>query len=158
MNAASSELWGGELDVRYQASANLDVFASAAYVQTEFKNFQTLTEDFSGNDFPYAPDLTASFGASYVFNNGLTISGDINYTGSSFSDPENTVEKKNDSYWLTNLQASYGFDNGLQLVGFVKNLFDEDYTLAQFDGSIATGQTLTAGEGRTVGAFLTANF
>ena len=107
---------------------------------------------------PLAPDLTASLGASYVFNNGLTLSGDINYTGRTFSDPENDPALKNDSYWLANLQASYEFDNGLQLVGYVKNLFDEDYTLARFDGSLGSGQTLTAGEGRTFGAFLTARF
>ncbi|MEM9911427.1 MAG: TonB-dependent receptor [Pseudomonadota bacterium] len=159
VNSASSELWGGELDVRYQASANMAVFAAVAYVQTEFKNFATIAGgDFSGNSFPYAPELTASFGASYVFSNGITISGDVNYTGSSFSDPANTQALKNESYWLANLQASYEFANGIQLVGYVKNLFDEDYTIGRFSGGALTGASLNAGEERTFGAFLTARF
>ncbi|MEM6481003.1 MAG: hypothetical protein AAF681_04090, partial [Pseudomonadota bacterium] len=78
--------------------------------------------------------------------------------GSSFSDPANTQALKNESYWLANLQASYEFANGIQLVGYVKNLFDEDYTIGRFSGGALTGASLNAGEERTFGAFLTARF
>lgn len=158
-NAGSSELWGAELDYRQLVTDNLEVFALAAYSKTEFKDFVFNGVQLAGNSFVGAPELTATLGANYAFNNGLTIGADVVYTGSSFSDFENTPERENDSYWTANLNASYTFENGVVLTGYVRNLFDEEYTTFINPVNGATGQqAVEAGTPREFGAFLTYTF
>ncbi|MEM6480898.1 MAG: TonB-dependent receptor [Pseudomonadota bacterium] len=152
-NAASSELWGGEIDYRQLFNDNLEVFASAAFVQTRLGNYVVNGQDFSGNSFPGAPEVTASLGATYRFDNGLSIGGDINYTGSYFNDNANTAALENDDFLITNVNANYEFDNGLVLTAYARNLFNEQYTLTRS----ATGIDVL-GPDREYGFFVTANF
>ncbi|MEM9911450.1 MAG: TonB-dependent receptor [Pseudomonadota bacterium] len=118
-NAGSSKLWGAEIDFRMLVTDQLSLLASAAYLQTEYEDYNFRGTQLAGNEFQFAPELMASLGAEYEFGNGLRLSGDINYTGESFSDPQNTPALQNDAAWVTNLNASYAFNNGVQLNAFV---------------------------------------
>ncbi|MEM9242057.1 MAG: TonB-dependent receptor, partial [Pseudomonadota bacterium] len=106
-----------------------------------------------GNSFQGAPEIQASFGANYAFDNGFSIGGDVNYTSSAFSDAENSSEFENDAYWVANVNANYVFDNGLVLTAYARNLFDEEYT-TQKTASGFVGM----GPRREYGLYLTANF
>ncbi|MEM6577917.1 MAG: TonB-dependent receptor, partial [Pseudomonadota bacterium] len=152
-NAASSELWGGEIDYRQLFNDNFEVFAGAAFVQTRLGNYVVNGQDFSGNSFPGAPEVAASLGATYSFDSGLSIGGDINYTGSYFNDNANTPALKNDDFLITNVNANYEFDNGLVLTAYARNLFNEQYTLSRS----ATGIDVL-GPDREYGFYVTANF
>lgn len=152
-NTADSELWGAEFDYRQLVTDNLEVFASAALSRTRYGDYDRSGTQLRGNSFFFAPEVMASFGANYVFDSGFSIAGDVNYTSSTFSDAENLSEFENDSYWVTNVSASYLFDNGLALNAYARNLFDEDYTTQQTEtGFIGKGPR------REYGLFLTAEF
>jgi outer membrane receptor protein involved in Fe transport len=156
-NAGKSEYWGGELDVRAEVTRNLSVFALAAYVQTEFTDFVSNGVQLAGNEFIGAPKLMTTLGADYEFDNGWRIGGDISYTDSSYSDVENTSARENDAHALTNVRAAYMFDNGVEVIGSVENLFDESYTTARRN-PVGTDGTVTPGAPRTVSVFLRAEW
>lgn len=157
-NAGSSKLWGAEINFRTSVTDQLTFLASAAYLQTEYEDYLFRGTQLAGNEFQFAPELIASLGAEYEFRNGLRLGGNVNYIGASFSDPENTPELRNDAAWVANLNASYAFDNGVELNAFVRNLFDEDYTTNRINAIGTPGGFLTAGDPREFGIFVSASF
>ncbi|MEM9247740.1 MAG: TonB-dependent receptor [Pseudomonadota bacterium] len=157
-NAGESEVWGAEIDYRQFVTDALEVFASAAYAETEYKDFVSGGEQLAGNEFPFAPKLKASLGAYYTFANGLGIGGDVTYTSKSFSNPQNTDDLENEAFWVTNLSANYAFENGAVLTGYVRNLFDEDYTTTLNRPLGTPGGFASIGAPREIGAFLSYTF
>ncbi|MEM6387091.1 MAG: TonB-dependent receptor [Pseudomonadota bacterium] len=154
-NVADSDLWGAEIDYSQTVNSNLEVFASAAVVKTEYGSFLDVNgNQIDGNSFSLAPELVGSFGANYTFDNGLSIGGDINYTSSSFSDTANTPALENDDYWVTNVNVNYIFDNGAVLTAYARNLFDEVYTIQRNTVSDFT----IFGKRREYGVFVTMEF
>lgn len=153
-NAANSKLWGAELDYRQLFYENLELFASAALTKTDYGDAVGVGGNaLDGNSFQGAPEIQASFGVNYAFDNGFSIGGDVNYTSSAFSDAENSSEFENDAYWVANVNANYVFDNGLVLTAYARNLFDEEYTTQKTaSGFVGTGPR------REYGLYLTANF
>ncbi|MEM6482906.1 MAG: TonB-dependent receptor, partial [Pseudomonadota bacterium] len=151
-NTADSDLWGAELEYRQLVNDNLDVFVSAAFNQSEYGDYVDGGVQVGGNSFPNAPEVAALLGANYTFDNGLSIGGDVTYTSRTFSDPSNLPQFENDGYWVTNVNASYVFANDWVLTAYVRNLFDESYTITQ-------SPTFTQeGAEREFGVFVTANF
>ncbi|MEM8594888.1 MAG: TonB-dependent receptor [Pseudomonadota bacterium] len=148
-NAGESRLWGAEFSATYFPTDRLELFGSFGYANTEYLDYVTGADDFTGNEFPAAPKFTGAFGAAYSFDNGISIGVDASYTGSSFNDPDNTDRTKADSRFLVNAQISYetgGFLGGL----YVRNLLDNDYSESRFGTDPLLSRT---GEPLTVGAF-----
>ena len=156
LNAGKSELWGAELTVEGDATDNLSLFGSLGYVQTEFLRFTTGGVDFSGNEFPGAPQWTAAVGGSYAWDSGVTLSLDTSYTGASYFDAANNVGNRSDDRWLVNAQVTYENDYGWLTGVYVRNLFDRDYAVQR--NTSATGTQVRTGEPMTVGAFVTKTF
>ncbi|MEM9477906.1 MAG: TonB-dependent receptor [Pseudomonadota bacterium] len=127
-NAANSRLWGAEIQYSEFVTDELEFFASAAYVNNRYGDYVLNGVQQAGNQFPFAPEITANFGANYTFSNGLFVSGDVNYTSSNFSDAANTAALENDDYWLVNLNASYIIQDEVELTAYVRNLLDEEYS------------------------------
>jgi outer membrane receptor protein involved in Fe transport len=153
VNAGESEYYGFEMDGQWRPRAPIELFASAAYVKTEFLDFVDGGNDFSGNEFRDAPEWTAAAGATYFFDNGIYLGGDVSYTSSSFLDAANTVE--NDSRFLTNVRVGYQ-SGDWEAFAYAKNLFDEDYA---FGEQTAGGQTIVrAGDPLTAGIVVQARF
>lgn len=157
-NAGSSELWGAEIDMRVRASENVEVYAGLAYARTEFKEFFFNGVQLAGNELIRAPEWSGTLGASYDFGNGLRVGGDVNYTGATFSDPTNTQALRNGDYWLFNANVSYDLSDTVQLSGFIKNIFDEQYTVRQSAGGGFVPANSDVGTGREFGFFLNATF
>lgn len=149
-NAGESEMYGLELSVEGEPTDQLSLFANLGLNHTEIK--KAADPALVGNSFDFAPEATFALGASYAFNNGLTVSADASYTGSSYQDVENTA--KVDARWLLNTHATYDWGNGLVAGVYIRNLLDHDYTTSNYlaDGLVRTG------EPRTVGAYLTKTF
>ncbi|MEM9278994.1 MAG: TonB-dependent receptor, partial [Pseudomonadota bacterium] len=137
---------GAEIDAKWSPDDNLDLFASAAYVETEFLEFLDGGNDFSGNEFRDAPNFTASAGATYNFDNGTYVSGDVSYTGTSYSDAANTI--RNDSRFLVNLRIGHREENW-EIFAYARNLFDEEYLSG--GATIGANTFAFSGEPRTVG-------
>ncbi len=130
-NAGKSRLFGGEFELTALATENLELFASGAFVRTEFQEFVALGQDFSGNEFNYAPRFSAAAGATYWFDNGIFISADGSYTDNSFDDTANTTEI--DSRFLVNARIGYEAEH-FEVFAFARNLFDRDYAVRRFSG------------------------
>ncbi|MEM9439392.1 MAG: TonB-dependent receptor [Pseudomonadota bacterium] len=137
-NAGKSRLYGGEIELVAQATDNLDVFASAAYVETELVEFTTNGNVLDGNEFPGAPKFTSAAGGTYYFENGFFLSADASYTGSAFSDAANTDALKSDSRFLVNARTGYETESWNVTV-YTRNLFDKDYATSRFNTGSGIG-------------------
>ncbi|MEM8554195.1 MAG: TonB-dependent receptor [Pseudomonadota bacterium] len=150
-NAGESEYWGGEVTVQAAATPDLDVYATIGYVKSNIIDFENNGVDFSGNEFPQAPQWTGSLGGTYSFANGLRLGLDASYTDSAFFNVDNDPRYTSDAHWVVNAQAAYDW-RGLTAGLYVRNLLDEDYAVTRRPGGGATNAVV--GEPLTVGAYL----
>ena len=153
INAGESRLWGAELDVRADISSNLEMYGGLAYVNTEFQDFVFEGSQLAGNEFPYAPEFTASIGSTYTFENGVYIGGDINLTSSGFTDVQNTVGQTFDERMLVNLRAGYRADTW-EAFAYLNNAFDESYVTRRTSGT----SRIEVGDPREFGIVFQARF
>lgn len=156
-NAGESSLWGAEVAIDYAATGALDLFATVGYTRTEFDDFVSGGQDFTGNELPNAPDWTGSVGGVYRLNNGWSLGVDASYTSAAFSDAANSSNLKTDDRFLVNAQLNYERD-GLLAGLYVRNLFDVDYAENRFRSRGQNQVLASAGEPLTVGAFLQYEF
>ncbi|MEO0427466.1 MAG: TonB-dependent receptor [Pseudomonadota bacterium] len=145
VNAGESRLLGGELELRGQPIPGLELFGSVGIAETEFLDFVDGEDDFSGNEFPNASPVTAAFGGSYAFENGIVLGADASFTAGAFGSAANLEETKSDGRFLVNAQVGYEQDTwGVYL--YARNLLDNDYrTQVLSNGRSRTGEPLTVG-------------
>ncbi len=158
VNAGKSQLYGFELDARWQVNSNLNVNANLGYTRTRFKEFLTRVGndvvDFAGNQFPFAPQWTGSVGGEYYFDNGFVIDAIGNYTSSSFEAATNLPGDKSDSYFVVNGRVGYEADSWSAFV-FARNLFDRTY-LPRKRSDPGGDPFDNIGEPRIIGVMITA--
>ncbi|MEM9556082.1 MAG: TonB-dependent receptor [Acidobacteriota bacterium] len=139
VNAGSSRLYGLEAQVDYRVSEALDVFGSLGWVETEFTDFTDGDEDFTGNEFPFAPNLSGTLGMNWRPADLWLLSASVNYQDSYFSEQDNDPRFKADERTLVNLRLSYDWDQ-VTLAAFARNLFDEDYLIQAFPNGARSGE------------------
>lgn len=150
INAGESEAYGFELELLASPADGLTLGGAVAYNKTEFIDFDTGTQNFSGNPFALSPEWTASVQAVYEHPSGLFISANGSYVDDRFQ-----FERASNflgSYFLTNMQAGYRADN-FTLSVFVNNVFDEEY-LTQNRSFVFS----TVGDPRVVGGSILVEF
>ncbi|MCY1381760.1 TonB-dependent siderophore receptor [compost metagenome] len=109
----------------------------------------------SGEDFLFSPRYKASLGATYRWNDRLTLNTDVVYQSTSPSEYEFNAagevidERRSDNYWLANFNAEYKLTRNIAVSGFVKNAFDKEYITNNRSGDI-----IDVGAPRTVGLAL----
>ncbi|MEM1148612.1 MAG: TonB-dependent receptor, partial [Pseudomonadota bacterium] len=85
VNAGESELSGLEATLDYQVNENWDVFASIGLLSTEISadDREIVQADPSqslvGNEFPFAPEYTATIGTSFQYPSGWSGTVDMNF-------------------------------------------------------------------------------
>lgn len=147
-NAASSELYGGELELTYKVSPALSVNAGVAYLHNEFTNFQDAavfapgpggllvpaTEDLSGRTVPRAPEFTGFAGFDYTADIGswsMRLGANANYTGSydyTAGAGGPLRRDRQDSYILVNASATlYAPGDRFYIKAYARNLTGEKY-------------------------------
>lgn len=134
-NAGKSEIQGLEVIFEYAVSDTLSTYVSAAHSKTEYKNFPSQIQDFSGNEFKLAPETTGTFGGRYASETGFFINANLAYEGHSYADDANTIDI--DSHVVANLYVGYEADDW-KLEAYSTNLFDEQYPTLIF-GSLING-------------------
>lgn len=94
-----------------------------SYVNPEITSGQ-----YDGNTFAGVPEWTLNIGATYKFTEKLYTNLDVYYQADAYAedDFDNHFGKDND-YVTVDAKVSYTLDNGLELYGGVRNLFDEEY-------------------------------
>ena len=188
VNAGESELYGFELALDAAVTDTISVFAAFGYVETEFTDFVTATEELTGNEFNNASPVTASAGISWAGYEGFSIVADVNYRDEFYSvstnDPTRVVFvdvtndagdvigqretcsatpcndplTRVDSSVVANMKAGYSADNWSVFL-FARNLFDEDYaTQRNAPGGFAAEGQLRTGEPRVFGAEFNISF
>ena len=96
---------------------------SASFVESEIKDGVN-----KGNEFPGVPKWTVNLGATYSFTEKLIGNIDMYYQSSAYgnSDFANTSGKNNE-YTTVDTNVTYKVDDGLEVYGGIRNLFDEEY-------------------------------
>lgn len=136
VNAAQAHTYGIEFEGALRVTSNWDIKGSAAYLQTEFEDFQNPTgaanTDYSGNELPSAPDWT--LGLSTVYRLPLNVAGlvtlDANarYIGRQESDIGNTQVIRIDPQTYVGAGVNYLSADGKWTFSLIaKNLLDKTY-------------------------------
>ena len=156
-NSGSSTLYGAELSASHYFSDTFNVFLTAGYVHTKFDNYVSYGQDYSGNQFAFAPEITVSIGSKYYFTDNWCISGDLNYQSESYSSPSNTSETKIEAYTVFNAQLGYETDTWSVFL-YGRNLGNERYATQYYLGSTGTREFVKMGKPRFVGLRCNVNF
>ncbi|WP_449432880.1 TonB-dependent receptor [Pseudomonas putida] len=155
-NAGRSDIKGLEVSLEKDFGDQLTLNAAASVTDGKYKDFVTGDgRDMSGEDFLYSPKYKMALGATYRWNERLTLNTDLIYQSTSPSEYEFddagqvTDERRSDNYWLVNFNTEYKLSKNVALSGFVKNAFDKEYITNNRSGDI-----LDVGAPRTVGLAL----
>jgi iron complex outermembrane receptor protein len=144
-NAGVASIDGGELEIEFAPTAELQLDASVGYLDAKFDSITapppfgpvtpTATATLASR-LPFTPEWQAHFGVSYMFRLGdtwsLTPRVDVSYTDEQFFDAGNSVEIAQDEA-ITLLNASLALQTEDAKWRFVlsgNNLTDELYPVA----------------------------
>ena len=156
-NSGKSELYGAEVSFDYILTETLDVYVSGALSKTEYKDFKSAdgSEDYSGNEFTFAPQKTAMLSLNYQSFNGFFLNTSMNYQGKSYSDVAN--EKRLSARTLVNINGGYEIQD-LKFEVYVKNAFDRTYETNNNLQAANGTPAVRLGDPRVIGARVTYNF
>jgi len=169
-NAASSEIYGIELEAQFAATDNLLLSASYAYIEATFGTFVNSDnrnpglgqQDLSGNRIPYVSNHTLNLGAQYNIDLGsageLTTTVNFNYHDElflrEFNDP---MIDRVGSNTKTDITITWNVaETGLSIAGYVNNLEDnvERNNIFISPGFIGLSATTAYSRPRTFGVRL----
>jgi outer membrane receptor protein involved in Fe transport len=155
-NAGSSDIKGLEVSVEKDLGEQLTLNAGASVTDGQYKDFVTSDgRDMSGEDFLFSPKYKMALGATYRWNERVTLNTDVIYQSTAPSEYEFddagqvTGERRSDNYWLANVNAEYKLTKNVAVSGYVKNAFDKEYVTNDRSGDI-----VDVGAPRTVGVVL----
>lgn len=153
VNAEEAHAYGLELGFDFEPSDVLTVKGSLGLLKTETDKFTSADSDYSGNSFGSAPDSTFGLSADWQVRPDVTLSGSIRYSGSYYSDDENTEAAKIDAYTVANARATYTPRDNVELYAYVNNVFGEDAvtsmrysrTIADYEATIVQPREIGLG-------------
>lgn len=153
-NAGASTAYGMELQVAAAPISGARIGATLGLLHTELDEFVTESGDFSGNEFPEAPKVSASVWATYRHPSGAFAAMDYSYKSAFYatSDLANQPSLRVPWSGIVNIRLGYEADNW-SLVGFVENVMDTDYLVGR---DILLGAYV--GDKRRIGATLTVRY
>lgn len=80
-NAGEATLYVAEFTIDYRLDESRSFFTSLGLLETEFDDFEFASagdfQNLAGNEFPVAPNLTATFTINYEHKSGLYASGTL---------------------------------------------------------------------------------
>lgn len=107
------------------------------------------------NEFPGVPKWTVNLGATYNFTEKLIGNIDMYYQSAAYgNDDFKNDYGKNNEYTTVDTNLTYKFNDGLEIYGGVKNLFDEEYC----NTNIASYGSYNPADGRSYYAGFRYNF
>lgn len=123
-NAGESILKGFELETSYQVTDELRLNSNFGYVKTEYKNYMSDGNNYSGKEFAGVPKITANVGFFWKNTQNIFFATDVAYLGKKYSDNENTLEVP--AYTVVNSKIGYE-QKDWTISLYVNNLFDKKY-------------------------------
>lgn len=140
-NSASSRRYGVELETSWQAHETISLFASAAYIHTEFRDLTLNGINRAGQSFPNAPEWTASIGADYHHASGFFANTVFSWADSAYSFANSPGVTSLETRQLLSARIGYRWETASVYV-FGSNLLDDQYALLRSDNS-ATAQPVS---------------
>lgn len=174
-NAASSEVKGVEVESLWQATNNLRLGLSFAFLDATYGSFAdgpctaiqldvdpacgtpsgSTSNDLTGQNTLYASDYSGSFMWDYnrpMGTNEFFISGEINWRSEFFSGGDNDVKDMVPGYEKMNLRFGLRSEHW-EVMAYGRNIFDEAVLAQSFDTPVLAGtHTQFLEEGRVLGA------
>lgn len=156
---ADTETYGLELEATFRPVTGFSLSGSLALLHGEVTGSAAGSTVRPGHDIPYAPRLTASLAAQYLWSadgvgldGDFFVRGDYQHVGSRVIDPANSYRLS--GYNLVNLRIGWMTER-FDLYAFADNLLDVDYLTSGFRAGAATdGSSVFAGvpgSPRTIG-------
>lgn len=165
-NFDDARIWGLELQGTWTPNESLWVSANYSFLHAETESFccaidirrapplpttppappalPGTPERLDGQRLPRTPEHKANLFAAYTWNftpGSLILGGSATYIGSQFQAPFEREYYKLPAYTLVNLSATWrSANNQYELVGYVSNVFDENYlTWQELVGNLGPG-------------------
>lgn len=161
-NAASSEVYGIEVDALWQTTENLRLGGNFAWLDATYDDFRdgpctaiqldidefcgsdlgTTSNDLSGEPTTYASDYSAALFADYIypFSNSVELffGADLNYRDEFFSSGDNDPLDLVDSYTKVNMRVGARGEQW-EIMFYGRNIFDEANLAQGFDTPVLEG-------------------
>ncbi|UYL07617.1 TonB-dependent receptor [Bdellovibrio sp. SKB1291214] len=129
VNAASSEVYGAELEAQYTINPQNLLGMGVGYNHTKFIDFKgPLNQNYDGNEFPFASPWTGS--VNYVFKPTDNWAWDttLRYLAQSYSDAANTSAKRApEQFYLDTSLAYLIAPISLNVETYIRNVLDQKY-------------------------------
>lgn len=140
INAGDSSVQGVEVDIRWLALENLELYISAAYLDTEIDADPELIIDgntVDGNELQQAPAFQLAGYAKYSLDTEnigrFTLQTDFWYKEPTFFGLDNSPAERSDYNHVVNARVRWDSPSDRYYLGvFVENVFDEQYTTHSF--------------------------
>ena len=155
-NADKAETYGAEVGARWFPVAGLTIHADLGLLKTEVTKYEG--SDYEGNELARSPSFTGTFGFNYKHKSGFDFGANARYSSSYYSNIDNTLFTKVDSYFVMGAQAGYSLGS-VRIFTYVKNLLDDNSVVYYpSSGSDITSSTATLLNPRTWGVGLEYHF
>ncbi|WP_413581976.1 TonB-dependent receptor [Bdellovibrio sp. HCB288] len=137
LNAASSEIYGAELEGQYSINSRNVVSAGVGYNHTRFIDFKSPTGVvYDGNQFPFASPWTGNVNYTFKPNDKWNWDNTLRYLAAGYGDAANTNAKKTPEQWYLDTSLSYLLAQwNLNTEFFIRNVLDQKYVIFDASGS-----------------------
>jgi iron complex outermembrane receptor protein len=161
-NASKARVYGGEAEIEARPMAGLSLTLGASLLNAEYKDFQSLGDDYSGNTLPSAPRTSLNGAARYeraVGGGKLITQLDFTYRGKVYYDTANTERLSDKARTYVNGQVGWAFADGRYELGvWGKNLADTT-NISDITPIAAFGfDVFSMGPPRTYGVYFRAKY
>lgn len=162
-NGAQGEAYGAEFELEAVPVQNLHLNFALGLLHTEFTDYTSGTNDYSGNKFVRAPNVSAVIGADYRIplevGGALVLGTDWNTRSRQyFFSNDQSQNMRTGGYTLGNARVTYELPGDTtQVSAYVNNLTDKEYRNHTLPGGFQTAGVMF-GDPRTFGVSVTTEF
>lgn len=158
-NAAGAEMYGAEAEFTVMPIENLDLSLGLAWLHAKYGDYNSLGDDYSGNQMPQAPEYSLTSRAAYAIHTKtgvvITPSVDVSYRSKVYFDSTMRERLSDPELWLVGAELSVMSPDGSIEAGlWGRNLTDEAYLTSANPIDSLGVDLLTYSRPRSAGLFL----
>ncbi|MBC9248885.1 TonB-dependent receptor [Pseudomonas alcaligenes] len=162
-NGAQGEAYGAEFELEAIPVENLHLNFALGLLHTEFTDYTSGSNDYSGNKFVRAPNVSAVLGADYRIpldvGGAVVLGTDWNTRSRQyFFSNDQSQNMRSGGYTLGNARVTYELPGDTtRVTAYVNNLTDKEYRNHTLPGGFQTAAVMF-GDPRTAGLSVTTDF
>lgn len=135
---------GMEIEATAFLTPGFEVFSSLGWLDSEITDAGVANPEIDGNEFNYAPSLTAGLGFRKTFDAGWFFGANASHVDSYYSEIDNDPARKAGGYTVANVNAGYAARQ-YTVRAYVNNVTDEDVLYFQASNLAQVGAPRTTG-------------